>query len=87
MAATATMTGKFNIGRLGCILALMAQKSVFSMLDDLARDIEALRTMLAPLARLSGGDGPFPMKGGDGPFPMKSLPRRPRRRRRGPRAK
>ncbi len=39
-------------------------KSAFTILDELATGISELQSALAPLASLTGGDGPFPARRG-----------------------
>jgi hypothetical protein len=36
-------------------------RNVFRIIDDLARIVEELREALAPLAKIAGGDQPFPL--------------------------
>ena len=50
-------------------------RNVFTILDDLGTGLSELKNALAPLASLTGGDGPFPLRRGR-PKAVKSSGRR-----------
>ena len=47
-------------------------RNVFAILDDLGADLSELKSALAPLASLTGGDGPFPIRRGRSKTPKRS---------------
>ena len=47
-------------------------RNVFAIIDDLGRGLSELKNALSPLASLTGGDGPFPIRRGRSKTPKRS---------------